>query len=92
MTENWIKYDKNTSALENHRKYLCLCKFFNGDFIPKILWYSNNLYMVDKFEFQDKKGTAGFYEYDREYGNTEYSVSYYMPIPDYSDLVKKGEE
>ena len=34
----------------------------------KCCYFARNLYLVDEYDFVDKKGVAGFYKYDSEYG------------------------
>lgn len=48
-----------------------------------ILSYSKNLYNVDKFEFDDKKGVPGWYDYDDEWGYISFDdVIAWMPLPE----------
>ena len=46
-------------TFKNMRNYIKHCDF------------ARNLYLVDEYDFVDKKGIAGFYKYDSEYGYYE---------------------
>ena len=46
-------------TFKNMRNYIKHCDF------------ARNLYLVDEYDFVDKKGVAGFYKYDSEYGYYE---------------------
>ena len=64
----------------------CLCaeysKAFNRHFI-EVLGFAKDLHKVDEFEFKNKKGKSGFYDYDSEWGYTEYeNVTHWMPLPE----------
>lgn len=56
----------------------------------KISSFSNNLYKIDKYDFEDYKGKQrkGFYNYDSEYGYFEQDVLAWMPTP---EPYKEGE-
>ena len=45
--------------------------------------FALNLYKVDEYDFVDKKGVAGFYKYDSEYGYYEVTdIVAWMPLPE----------
>lgn len=44
------------------KQYLC-CSVYTKPYF-KVLWWSNNLYEVDEYDFYDCKGKNGFYELD----------------------------
>ena len=45
--------------------------------------YANDLYEVDDFDFEDKKGKSGWYYYDSEYGyGEETNVIAWTQLPD----------
>lgn len=81
MNTEWISVK---DRLPNRSgKYLCAS-------IPQYIrtaYFSKNLYKVDKYDFADKKGKSGFYNYDIEYGYCETNVDYWMPLPE----LPKGE-
>lgn len=53
-------------------KYLVIYKFFiSSDSTYSIAHWANNLYKVDKWDFNRKRGKAGWYDYDSEYGYFE---------------------
>lgn len=57
------------STFKNTRNYIKHCHF------------ARNLYLVDEYDFADKTGVAGFYEYDSEYGYYEMTeVIAWMPF------------
>ena len=61
--------------------YLC----FLGTGNMEVLRFSNDLYEVDKydFDFYGYKGKAGFYAYDSEWGYSEVDyVLAWMPLPE----------
>ena len=62
-------------------KYLCIVDGLNKRPDIHILYYANDLYSVDEYDFFDQKGKRGFYDYDGEYGYYEVEVSYWMPLP-----------
>jgi hypothetical protein len=39
------------------------------------------LYKVDSYDFRDKKGVSGFYDYDSEWGYAEWEqVDFFIPV------------
>lgn len=60
-------------------QYLC-CNIYDEKQFFKILCWSNDLYEVDDFDFYNRKGKCGFYEFDAEYGHLESFCDYWMPI------------
>ena len=60
---------------KKHGKYLVICKVF-GEPSVDMLWFSSDLYQVDKYDFQKYKGKkhAGWYSYDGEYGYSEFDM------------------
>ena len=74
---------------EKDGQYLCVCSAFQYS-SPYIItsWFSENLYKVDKYDFFNRKGKSGFYEYDSEWGYFEHNnVTHWMPLPE----LPKGE-
>ena len=79
----WIKTSKKLP--EKNGKYLCAIRFscdegYNLD----ILRFADDLYSIDEFEFHDRKGVHGFYDYDSECGFCEIEleyVDYWIPLP-----------
>ena len=75
MQNKWIRVK---DRLPNRSgQYLCA----SGSQYIKTAWFSKNLYKVDKYDFADKKGKSGFYNYDSEWGYYETDVAYWMPLP-----------
>ena len=65
-------------TFKNMRNYIRHCDF------------ARNLYLVDEYDFVDKKGVAGFYKYDSEYGYYEMTeVIAWCELP---EPYKEGEE
>lgn len=64
------------NALEWHKgqpskngKYLVKKKsFITNDYYTTILSWANNLYDINKYDFEDYKNKCGWYGYDDEYG------------------------
>lgn len=56
----------------------------------EIAWYADNLYTVDDYNFEDKKGCSGWYKYDSEYGYYELDdVKAWQELP--ADYIAKSE-
>ena len=55
--------------------------------------FAKNLYLVDEFDFHNRKGKSGWYDYDSEYGYWEDTkVIAWMPLPEpYSADVRGAE-
>lgn len=48
----------------------------------EVLDYANDLYRIDKFDFNDKKGVPGWYFFDGEWGCIDVEdVTAWMPLP-----------
>ncbi len=80
------KWNKTSEIKPTEEKqYLCLCftMLTNRPFY-KILYWSNDLYEVDDFDFYGHKGESGFYAYDSEYGYHKDDCDYWQEI-DWSD-------
>ena len=69
---------------EKDGKYLCV-KQFHNHYIKDVILYSNDLYKIDSYDFEDKKGIAGFYDYDSEAGFFTRDVLAWMPLPEYKE-------
>lgn len=70
------------------KKYLVLIPYTIGrsPHIPKyyyrILDYAKDLYEVDDWDFNDKKGKPGWYDYDSEWGYSEIeNVAFWAELP-----------
>ena len=62
------KWNKTSEVKPMEEKqYLC-CSMYTDKPFFKVLYWSNNLYEVDDFNFYDCKGKSGFCEFDPEYG------------------------
>lgn len=46
-----------------------------------ILSFAKDLYRVDEYDFWDKKGVSGWFDYDSEYGYIEMGAIAWMPLP-----------
>lgn len=46
-----------------------------------ILSFAKDLYKVDEYDFCDKKGVSGWFDYDSEYGYIEMGAIAWMPLP-----------
>lgn len=67
----WIPVSEN---LPEDGTYLVTRKIW-GKSVINIVSYARNLYIVDKFDFADKKGKDGWYGYDYESGYYEVTES-----------------
>ena len=79
---------KTNPPKETTKKYLVLIQnpFTDHPHTPKyyykILDYSKDLYNVDDFDFCNKKGKPGWYEYDSEFGYFEVNnVAFWTELP-----------
>ena len=75
--QTWISVEDRLP--EEEGQYIVTTKFG-----IKISSFSNNLYKIDKYDFEDYKGKQrkGFYNYDSEYGYFEQDVLAWMPMPE----------
>lgn len=75
-------------------EYLC-ATWWSTHGLPsyRVLDYSMNLYQVDKYEFADRKGKAGWYYYDSEWGyRSRDDVTHWMPIHPLPDLKQEAAD
>lgn len=82
MKDNWIPCEERLP--ERTGKYLVTVKF-SSRFPPEVgtAYFSTNLYKVDWHDFPDKKGEAGFYTYDCEWGYSELTdVTAWQKMPE----------
>ena len=78
------KWNKTSEVKPTKEKqYLC-CVIYTDKPFFKTLWWSNDLYEVDNFNFYDCKGESGFYEYNSEYRYCIGFCDYWQEI-DWSD-------
>ena len=85
MQNEWISVKDRLPEKDN--KYLCVIDAI-GTHCITTCWFSKNLFKVDKYDFANRKGIRGFYNYSSEWGyyqNT--SVTHWMPLPE----LPKGE-
>ena len=54
-------------------EYLCTLQIGNDMRIVKMISFAKNLYKIDRFDFYEKKGKAGFFDFDNNYGFYEIS-------------------
>lgn len=82
----WISVSENPPK---DGTYLVTKKIY-GKSVIDIVSYARSLYIVDKFDFADKKGKGGWYDYDSEYGYYEVTESIIawqeLPKPYLSDI------
>lgn len=79
MTDKEVKWISVKDRLpDTEGEYLCI----SGDFIY-IFEFAKDLYKVDKYTFDNRKGKSGFYEFDGEWGYYEKErVTHWMPLPE----------
>ena len=76
----WIARGKKLP--EDQQKCLLILLMGGGKYVD-VGTFSTDLYSVDKYAFADKKGVAGWYYRDSEYGFCEhYGVTAWMPLPE----------
>ena len=69
-----------SERLPDERKK-CLVTFKSG--YAGIMYYAPDLHRVDEYDFCDKKGEAGWYDYDSEWGHySRDDVIAWMPFPE----------
>lgn len=83
MCDQWVSV-KSSYPPENGR-YLVV--YFLSTKPPiswmRVLGFAKDLYEVDHLDFENKKGKAGFYGYDSEFGYYEVDdVTHWMPLPE----------
>ena len=80
---DWISVEKELPKVE--REYLVtlemnllgeICTYID------IAYFSKDLYTVDNWEFQDKKGIAGFYKHSWNGGVGEVKPKAWQPLPE----------
>lgn len=77
----WHDLKKNPNDLPLDEGEVICCEFYaDGKFSYDVAAYSNDLYSVDKYDFYDKKGQPGFYDYDSEYGYYETTCHWWKYI------------
>ena len=82
---DWIKI-KDRKKPGEREKCLIAYRGFGGKFHYNVATYTKDLFSVDEFDFSDRKGKAGFYDYDTEWGWFEYlNVSAWIPIHPYEE-------
>ena len=91
MTENkqprWIPVSER---LPDDRKD-CIVTFKDG--YVDTMCYASDLYKVDEFDFYEKKGKAGWYDYDSEWGYySRDDVVAWMPLPEPYGAESEDEE
>lgn len=64
-------------------KYLVTVRGLMGEYVKvETIYYAEDLYKIDKFDFIDKQGVAGWYFFESEWGYYEFdNVVAWMPLP-----------
>ena len=78
----------------DYKKFLVLVRAYGGEGLyHKIVSYAHDLHKVDEYDFCDKKGKSGWYDYDSEWGNYEISnVEFWMELPEPPEELKNSEK
>lgn len=100
VTEDREACDMAIKALEQEPKWIpvserlpddrkdCIVTFKDG--CVDTMYYASDLYKVDDYDFYAKKGKAGWYDYDSEWGYySRDDVVAWMPLP---EPYKENEE
>lgn len=103
----WYALDKAIEAIEQKPRWIFVSERVpdkNGKYLVTrygnilgssvcILCYAENLYSIDSFDFNKKKGKSGWYDYDSEYGYVEFdNVIAWMPLPKPYNPQEESEE
>lgn len=72
----WHDLTKDPEDVPNDKELVLICEVIDKKPYYNTATYSTDLYSVDKYDFYDKKGQPGFYDYDGEYGS--YTVECHM--------------
>ena len=84
----WISVNEKMPEKEGDCEYLVTTR--NG---LDILSFAKDLYKVDEYDFCDKKGVSGWFDYDSEYGYIEIDgVVAWMPLPQPYNAESEGKE
>ena len=81
--------DANTDPPKQNGEYLTCHKssiYKDGKWVDtgivEIANYAKDLYKVNDFDFEDKKGKSGWYDWDSEWDHYEINdIIYWMPLP-----------
>lgn len=80
IPHEWIPVSEN---LPEDGTYLITRKNIINTPIVSICSFAKNLYLIDDFDFYDKKGKSGWYDYDGEIGYCEVDgIIAWMPLPE----------
>ena len=84
----YLKWNNASKSLPDKDCRVLICKTFDEGktYFYDVVYFSNDLYKVDKYDFADykhKKDRRGFYSFDSEYGNYEETVEGWAYIPEY---------
>lgn len=90
-----ITYNFHNAKTEPPSKdglYLCITNYHNHPYYRLCQW-ANDLYKVDSYYFENKRGVHGWYDYDSEAG---YYVCGYVAawaeLPEIPEEIVKGEQ
>ena len=79
IPQKWISVSEK---LPENGTYLITRKNIINTPIVSICSFAKNLYLIDDFDFYDKKGKSGWYDYDSEIGYCEVDgIIAWMPLP-----------
>jgi len=89
MNDNATKVIWHDAQLDppklDRRPYLIFAKSYtlSGYYFLRIAKYANNLINVDEYDFADKNGKSGWFDYDSEYGFYEITnVRFWAELPE----------
>lgn len=79
----WIPLNDRLCLPEKDGEYLVTVRGTTNRYYITLCNFALNLYEVDKYEFDNRRGIAGFYKYDSEYGYYEVlNAVAWMPLPE----------
>ena len=79
----WILMSEKSPSKDG--RYLVTQKLDSEIFYIDILSWAKNLYKIDKYDFYNKRGKCGWFNYDNEYGYYSIdmeSIKAWMPLPE----------
>lgn len=80
LEEDGIWNDYSIVKPTDEGKYYLVYKKFGNIGVYTLAQYANDLYNVDNFEFDDKKGKNGFYYFDNDHGYLTTDCMYWSEI------------
>lgn len=85
-------HNAETDPPKTNGQYLAL-SYFANQYLYRVLRYATDLYKVHDSDFYSKKGKAGWYDSDSEWGYYEHDgVKWWMELPEAPVVNKTNKE